>query len=58
MKTENTVYVGIRIPQQIVIEAKKFVAERPGLTLSKLYETAVHEYIEARKQESHAHNNG
>lgn len=45
MKTVNTVFVGVRIPQEVVIDAKKFVAERPGLTLSKLYELAVHEYI-------------
>ncbi|WP_321301022.1 hypothetical protein [uncultured Sphaerochaeta sp.] len=45
MKTVNTVYVGVRIPQEVVIEAKKYVAERPGLTLSKLYELAVQEYI-------------
>lgn len=45
MNTKNSVVVGMRIPQNVVIEAKKFVAERPGLTLSKLYELAVHEYI-------------
>jgi len=45
MNTVNSVSIGTRIPQTIVIEAKKFVAERPGLTLSKLYELAVQEYL-------------
>ncbi len=45
MKQRNTVSIGTRIPLNVLIEAKKFVAERPGLTLSKLYELSVQEYI-------------
>ena len=48
----------MRIPQDVVIEAKKFVAERPGLTLSKLYELAVQEYILNHEGKPNAHNNG
>ena len=58
MKTVNTVYVGVRIPQEVVIKAKKFVAERPGLTLSKLYALAVQEYILSHEGKPNAHNNG
>lgn len=58
MNTKNSVVVGMRIPQDVVIEAKKFVAERPGLTLSKLYELAVQEYILNHEGKPNAHNNG
>lgn len=45
MSTKNSVAIGMKISRDVVIEAKKFVAERPGLTLSKLYELSVQEYI-------------
>ena len=57
MNNVNTVYVGVRIPQNVVIMAKMYVAERPGLTLSRLYELAVLEYMENHKKVFDAQNN-
>jgi hypothetical protein len=57
MNTDKTVYVGIRIPQNVVIEAKKYVAERPGLTLSRLYEQSVTEFIRTHQDTQNAHDN-
>ncbi|HCG62499.1 MAG: hypothetical protein CVV48_09775 [Spirochaetae bacterium HGW-Spirochaetae-4] len=51
MNNVNTVYVGIRIPQEVVIKAKKYVAERPGLTLSQLYKLSVLEYMDNHKKD-------
>ena len=50
MNTVKFVVVGMRITQSTVIEAKKYVAERPGLTLSRLYEQAVLEFIQTHKE--------
>lgn len=50
MNTEKCVSVGMRITQKTVISAKKYVAERPGLTLSRLYELAVDEFIRGHKE--------
>lgn len=55
MNTEKCVVIGMRITQDTVIEAKKFVAERPGLTLSKFYEQAVIEYLTNHKDQPDAH---
>jgi len=58
MNTVKFVVVGMRITQSTVIEAKKYVAERPGLTLSRLYEQAVLEFIQTHKELTNVHNNG
>lgn len=50
MNTVKFVVVGMRITQSTVIEAKKYVAERPGLTLSRLYEQALLEFIQNHKE--------
>ena len=58
MNTDKHVVVGVRITQETVIKAKKYVAERPGLTLSRLYKLAVESYISANEELPNAHNNG